>query len=80
MYTLVSTLLVKLYDYDIHTCVDVILVSVHVLTCVFSNCQEDFILMCNNCMTYNPEDTVFYQAAKKLLSSGLKLIAKVVTT
>lgn len=28
-------------------------------------------------MTYNPEDTVFYQAAKKLLSSGLKLIGKV---
>ena len=44
---------------------------------VFSNYQEDFLLMCNNCMTYNPEDTVFYQAAKKLLSSGLKLIAKV---
>jgi len=39
--------------------------------------QEDFKLMCGNCMTYNPEDTIFYQAAKKLLVSGLKLIAKV---
>jgi len=35
------------------------------------------MLMCGNCMTYNPEDTIFYQAAKKLLASGLKLISKV---
>ena len=36
------------------------------------------MLMCGNCMTYNPEGTIFYQAAKKLLASGLKLISKVV--
>ena len=39
--------------------------------------QADFILMCNNAMTYNAPETVYYVTAKRLLSSGLQIIAKV---
>ena len=33
--------------------------------------------MCNNAMTYNAPETVYYATAKRLLSSGLQIIAKV---
>lgn len=35
---------------------------------------DDFKLMCNNAMTYNHQDTIYYKAAKKLLHVGLKMI------
>lgn len=38
--------------------------------------RMDFELMCNNAMTYNAPDTVYYTSAKRLLTSGLKIIAK----
>ncbi|XP_058799673.1 bromodomain-containing protein 7 isoform X2 [Phymastichus coffea] len=34
---------------------------------------EDFKLMCDNAMTYNHPDTIYYKAAKKLLHVGLKM-------
>lgn len=39
--------------------------------------KADFILMCNNAMTYNSPETMYYATAKRLLSSGLQIIAKV---
>ena len=33
--------------------------------------------MCNNAMTYNSPETLYYQAAKKLLNFGLRMIQKV---
>ncbi|KAL5467416.1 hypothetical protein EMCRGX_G031636 [Ephydatia muelleri] len=38
--------------------------------------RDDFELMCNNAMTYNTPDTVYYGSAKRLLTFGVKLIAK----
>ena len=35
------------------------------------------MLMCNNAMTYNSPETLYYHTAKNLLSVGLKIIAKV---
>ena len=35
------------------------------------------MLMCNNAMTYNSPETLYYHTAKNLLSVGLKIITKV---
>lgn len=35
---------------------------------------DDFKLMCDNAMTYNHPDTIYYKAAKKLLHVGLKMV------
>ncbi|XP_046527250.1 bromodomain-containing protein 9 isoform X5 [Equus quagga] len=38
--------------------------------------QPDFKLMCDNAMTYNRPDTVYYKLAKKLLHAGFKMMSK----
>lgn len=38
--------------------------------------RSDFELMCENALKYNRSDTIYYQAAKKLLASGTKLLCK----
>lgn len=45
----------------------------------FSFCilQADFKLMCDNAMTYNRPDTVYYKLAKKILHTGFKMMSKV---
>ena len=35
---------------------------------------DDFKLMCDNAMTYNHPDTIYYKAAKKLLHVGMKMV------
>ena len=45
----------------------------------YSNILEfraDFELMCDNAMKYNRPDTIYWQAAKKLLATGSKLMNK----
>ncbi|XP_012682459.1 bromodomain-containing protein 7 isoform X2 [Clupea harengus] len=37
--------------------------------------KTDFKLMCENAMSYNKPDTIYYKAAKKLLRSGLKILS-----
>lgn len=36
---------------------------------------DDFKLLCNNAMVYNQPNTIYYKAAKKLLSSGVKMMS-----
>lgn len=31
--------------------------------------------MCNNAMTYNHQDTIYYKAARKLLHHGIKILS-----
>ncbi|CAF1471688.1 unnamed protein product [Adineta steineri] len=38
--------------------------------------RSDFELMCENAMKYNRPDTIYWQAAKKLLATGSKLMHK----
>ncbi|XP_076367611.1 bromodomain-containing protein 7-like [Tachypleus tridentatus] len=38
--------------------------------------KMDLKLMCDNAMTYNRPDTVYYKAAKKMWHAGLKLLTK----
>ncbi|XP_068614342.1 bromodomain-containing protein 9 [Brachionichthys hirsutus] len=38
--------------------------------------KADFKLMCDNAMVYNRPETVYYQAAKKLLHTGFKMMSK----
>ncbi|XP_036164522.1 bromodomain-containing protein 9 isoform X5 [Myotis myotis] len=38
--------------------------------------QPDFKLMCDNAMTYNRPDTVYYKLAKKILHAGFKMMSK----
>ncbi len=38
--------------------------------------RSDFELMCENAMKYNRPDTIYWQAAKKLLAAGTKLMNK----
>jgi hypothetical protein len=33
--------------------------------------------MCENCMTYNKPDTIYYHAARKMLDYGFKLLSRV---
>lgn len=44
------------------------------LSCIL---QADFKLMCDNAMTYNRPDTVYYKLAKKILHTGFKMMSKV---
>ena len=34
--------------------------------------------MCENCMTYNKPDTIYYHAARKMLDYGFKLLSRVI--
>ena len=43
---------------------------------IFLNFVHDFELMCDNAMKYNRPDTIYWQAAKKLLTTGTKLMHK----
>ncbi|XP_033096249.1 bromodomain-containing protein 7-like [Anneissia japonica] len=38
--------------------------------------KADFVLMCENAMTYNRPETIYYKAAKRLLNVGIKLMNK----
>ncbi|XP_064598986.1 bromodomain-containing protein 7-like [Liolophura sinensis] len=38
--------------------------------------KRDFVLMCNNAMTYNQPETIFYKEAKRLLQSGSRILSK----
>ncbi|ELR57143.1 Bromodomain-containing protein 9, partial [Bos mutus] len=38
--------------------------------------KVDFKLMCDNAMTYNRPDTVYYKLAKKILHAGFKMMSK----
>ncbi|XP_059146220.1 bromodomain-containing protein 7-like isoform X2 [Physella acuta] len=47
--------------------------------CEYSNVMDfkkDFILMCNNAMTYNRPDTIYYKEAKRLLHIGIRQLSK----
>lgn len=49
-------------------------ISTVLLFCIL---QADFKLMCDNAMTYNRPDTVYYKLAKKILHTGFKMMSKV---
>nr|KAG5712644.1 hypothetical protein BaRGS_029699 [Batillaria attramentaria] len=38
--------------------------------------KKDFMMMCNNAMTYNRPETVYYKEAKRLVHIGLKQLSK----
>ncbi|XP_051883978.1 bromodomain-containing protein 7 [Pristis pectinata] len=45
----------------------------------YQNLEElkgDFKMMCENAMTYNRPDTIYYKAARKLLHSGMKILSQ----
>lgn len=42
----------------------------------FSEYKSDFKLMCDNAMTYNRPETVYYKEAKKLLTAAEKLLSQ----
>ncbi|XP_069757720.1 bromodomain-containing protein 7 [Narcine bancroftii] len=45
----------------------------------YPNLEElkgDFKMMCENAMTYNRPDTIYYKAARKLLHSGMKILSQ----
>lgn len=55
---------------------NVLLVHFFMLLVIFrTRFQDDFRLMCNNAMTYNHQDTIYYKAARKLLHYGTKLLS-----
>eukprot|EP00794_Sanderia_malayensis_P018977 gene18977-20884_t len=37
--------------------------------------KDDFILMCKNAMLYNAPDTIYYKAAERLFSAGLRTLS-----
>ncbi|KAK3085828.1 hypothetical protein FSP39_009255, partial [Pinctada imbricata] len=38
--------------------------------------KKDFVLMCNNAMTYNRPETIYYKEAKRLIHVGIKQMSK----
>ncbi|XP_039438524.1 bromodomain-containing protein homolog isoform X1 [Culex pipiens pallens] len=38
--------------------------------CSIEDLEADFLLMCNNCLTYNNKDTMFYRAGVKMKDAG----------
>ncbi|XP_052816064.1 bromodomain-containing protein 7-like [Mya arenaria] len=38
--------------------------------------KNDYVLMCNNAMTYNRPETIYYKEAKRLLQTGIKMMSK----
>lgn len=38
--------------------------------------KKDFVTMCNNAMTYNRPETIYYKDAKRLLQHGMKTLSK----
>ncbi|BFZ13297.1 hypothetical protein BsWGS_16335 [Bradybaena similaris] len=38
--------------------------------------KKDFMLMCNNAMTYNRPDTIYFREAKRLLHIGIRQLSK----
>ena len=41
----------------------------------FDALSKDFLLICSNCMLYNPPESVFYRQAQKLLDAAVPRIA-----
>ncbi|KAH9502628.1 Bromodomain containing protein 7 [Bulinus truncatus] len=67
------------YSSIIHHPMDFSTIAAKIESNEYSNVMEfkkDFILMCNNAMTYNRPDTIYYKEAKRLLHIGIRQLSK----